>query len=148
MTEKVGFLLDVNVLVAAAWPAHEAHARVQRWLSVHAHSCWATCPLTEAAFVRILSNPSFSPNALSPRDALALLHTNLAHPAHRFWADEIGLLQAVKSLAPQLNGHQQVTDAYLLGLAVHKGGKLATMDKSITLLLPENSRSSDFVAVI
>jgi uncharacterized protein len=148
MTDKTGFLLDVNVLIAASWPAHVAFSKVQKWLSIHAHSGWATCPLTQAAFVRILSNPSFSPNALSPREALALLQTNLAHPAHRFWADEIGLLQAVNSLAPQLDGHQQVTDAYLLGLAMHKGGKLATMDKSIIGLLPENARQSDFVAVI
>lgn len=148
MTAQAGFLLDVNVLIAAAWPSHNASERVQKWLSIHALSGWATCPLTEAAFVRILSNPSFSPHAVSPQDALALLQSNLAHPAHRFWPGDIGLLEAVKPLAPQLVGHQQFTDAYLLGLAMHKGGKLATMDKSIIDLLPGRAKQNDFISLI
>jgi uncharacterized protein len=70
---KAGFLLDVNVLIAMAWPTHRAHERVQEWLAHNAREGWATCPLTQTAFVRILSNPAFSPNALTPADALALL---------------------------------------------------------------------------
>jgi predicted nucleic acid-binding protein len=66
---KAGFLLDVNVLIATAWPTHRAHASVQRWLSRRAREGWATCPLTQTAIVRILSNPAFSPNALTPGDA-------------------------------------------------------------------------------
>jgi toxin-antitoxin system PIN domain toxin len=148
MTEKAGFLFDVNVLIAMAWPTHDGHKKVQQWFSTHAPSGWATCPITQSAFVRILSNPSFSPNALSPRDALALLQTNLAHSEHRFWPDEIGLVQALKPLAPQLEGHQQVTDAYLLGLAMHKEGKFVTMDKSVVRLLPEKVPPSRFIEVI
>lgn len=148
MTAKAGFLLDVNVLIAMAWPAHDAHAKVQRWLSTHALSGWATCPITQIAFVRILSNPSFSPNALSSREALALLQTNLAHPAHRLWPDEMGLLQAANALSPRIAGHQQVTDAYLLGLAMHRGGKLATMDKSLVRLLPGKGQQAEFVELL
>lgn len=148
MTVAAGFLLDVNVLVALAWPAHDAHAKVHAWLSIHAPSGWATCPLTQSAFVRILSNPAFSPNSLSPRDALALLQTNLSHPAHQFWPDELSLVQALSSLASQLNGHQQITDAYLLGLAMHRAGKLATLDKSIVSLLPEKTAQIRFIELI
>ena len=143
-----GFLLDVNVLIAMAWPAHDSHDKIQAWLSLHATSGWATCPITQAAFVRILSNPSFSRNSLSPRDALALLQTNLSHSAHQFWPDELSLVQALSSLAPQLDGHQQVTDAYLLGLAMHRAGKLATMDKSIFRLLPEKTAQNHFIELI
>jgi toxin-antitoxin system PIN domain toxin len=148
MTAPAIFLLDVNVLVAMAWPAHDSHSKVQAWLSIHAPSGWATCPLTQCAFVRILSNPAFSPSSLSPRDALALLQTNLSHSAHQFWPDELGLVQALSSLASQLEGHQQVTDAYLLGLAMHRAGKLATMDKSIVRLLPEKASQTRFIELI
>jgi predicted nucleic acid-binding protein len=32
-----------------------------------------------------------------------------------------------------------VSDAYLLGLAIHKKGKLATMDQAVLALLPSHS---------
>ena len=145
---KAGFLLDVNVLIAMAWPTHRAHEKAQEWLARHAREGWATCPLTQIGFVRILSNPAFSPNALTPAHALALLHANIGHPAHRFWADEISFIHALESLNPRLAGHQQVTDAYLLGLAIRKKGKLATMDRAVLALLPEKSRERDFVELI
>jgi toxin-antitoxin system PIN domain toxin len=145
---KAGFLLDVNVLIAMAWPTHRAHEKVLEWLARHAREGWATCPMTETGFVRILSNPAFSPNALSPAHALALLQANLGHPAHRFWADELSANRAFERCNPRLAGHQQVTDAYLLGLAIYKKGKLATMDRAVLVLLPEKSREHDFVELI
>lgn len=143
-----GYLLDVNVLVAMAWPAHQAHHRVQQWLARHAREGWATCPLTEGAFVRILSNPAFSPNALTVADALALLEANLNHPAHCFWEDDISLIQAVEAFVGRLTGHQQIADAYLLGLAIHKKGKLATMDRAVLALLLEGSAARERVVLI
>ena len=145
---KGGYLLDVNVLVAMAWPTHQAHTRVQQWLARHAREGWATCPLTESAFVRILSNPAFSPNALTVADALALLQANLRHPAHRFWEDDISLLQALEPFADRVTGHQQISDAYLLGLAIHKKGKLATMDRAVLELLRERESEEKRVVLI
>jgi uncharacterized protein len=145
---KTGFLLDVNVFIAMAWPTHRAHEKVQEWLARHARDGWATCPLTQTGFVRILSNPAFSPNALTPAHALALLQANLGHPAHRFWADDITFIKALELLNPRLAGHQQTTDAYLLGLAIHRKGTLATMDRAVLALLPEKSRERDFVELI
>lgn len=145
---KAGFLLDVNVLIAMAWPTHRDHEKVQEWLAHHAREGWATCPLTQTGFVRILSNPAFSANALTPMDALTLLRANLAHPAHRFWADEISLVDSLQPLAQKLAGHQQVTDVYLLGLAMHKKGKLVTRDRGVRTLLPEKSPERDFVVLI
>ncbi len=145
---KAGFLLDVNVLIAMAWPTHGYHQKVHEWLARHARDGWATCPLTQISFVRILSNPAFSANALTPTDALTLLQANLAHPAHRFWADEFSMIDSLKPFAQKLAGHQQVTDAYLLGLAIHKRGKLATMDRAVRTLLPDKSPERDFVVLI
>ena len=107
----MGFLLDVNVLIAVAWPTHVAHQKVQQWMVRHAAEGWATCPFTETAFVRILSNPAFSPNAVTPADALTLLAANLSHPAHRFWEDNASFLQAVEPFSERFSGHQQVSDA-------------------------------------
>jgi len=104
--------------------------------------------MTQTGFVRILSNPAFSPNALNPAHAFALLHANLSHPAHRFWADEISFIQALEAFHPRLAGHQQVTDAYLLGLAMHKKSKLATMDRAVLALLPEKSADRGFIELI
>lgn len=141
-------LLDVNVLVALLWPTHEGHQRAQGWFAQNANSGWATCPLTQAAFVRIVSNPGFSKDAVSPAEAVNLLAANVKHPGHQFWADEIDLVSAVWPFLARLRGHQQVTDAYLLGLARHKRGKLGTMDKTITELLPDKSMEGNLVAVI
>lgn len=145
---NAAFLLDVNVLVAMAWPHHAAHEKVQAWLSQHAHEGWATCPLTQTAFIRILSNPSVSSYALTPRDALDLLQANVGHHAHRFWADDLSVVEALEPLTARLAGHQQVTDAYLLGLAIHKKGKLATMDRAVSALLAEKRREREFIELI
>ncbi len=141
-------LLDVNVLIAAAWPTHPAHGKAQHWLATHAQEGWATCPLTQLAFVRILSNPAFSLNALRPNDALDLLRANLAHPAHHFWSDEIPLATALEPLAATLTGHKQLTDAYLLGLAILRKGRLVTLDQTVASLLRDKSEQQHFVVVI
>src|SRR5262245_3727224 len=112
------------------WPAHEAHAKVQHWLSKRGAERWASCPMTQAAFVRIVSNPAFSPNALTPANALALLRANLQHPDHEFWGDEIRFTEAVDLAQVKPVRHQQITDAYLLGLAVHRKGKFVTLDRN------------------
>jgi toxin-antitoxin system PIN domain toxin len=142
------FLLDVNVLIALAWPGHEAHERVQVWFARNASAGWATCPFTQSAFVRILSNPAFSPHAVSPQDALRGLTISLKHPAHIFWPADVGFGDAVRPFQNRLVGYKQVTDAYLLGLALLKRGKLATLDESLGTLLAPESREGDRVVVI
>jgi len=102
--------------------------------------------MTQTGFVRVLSNPAFSPNALTPAHALALLLANLGHPAHRFWADDLSFIQALELFNPRLAG--QVTDAYLLGLAMHRKGKLATMDRAVLTLLPEKSAERAFIELV
>lgn len=141
-------LLDVNVLIALLWPAHESHQRAQNWFARSGSAGWATCPFTQAAFVRIVSNPAFSRDAVTPMEAVNLLAANVRHQAHQFWADEIDFVTAVWPLTARLKGHQQVTDAYLLGLAKHKKGKLATMDRTVTELLPDKSMEANWVVVI
>jgi predicted nucleic acid-binding protein len=79
---------------------------------------------------------------------MKLLGANLNHPSHRFWADEISFVQAAQPFAQRLAGHQQVTDAYLLGLAIHKRGILATMDRALLAWLPEKRSPNNYIEVI
>lgn len=81
-------------------------------------------------------------------DAILLLRANLRHPAHRFWEDDISFVQAVEPFRERLVGHQQVSDAYLLGLAIHRKGKLATLDRTVLTLLPERSSERERVVII
>jgi uncharacterized protein len=123
-------LLDVNVLIALSWPEHVSHGVALRWFSRNAHRGWATCPITQTGFVRILSNPGFSQNALTPQQALAILENNIAHPDHRFWPDDLSPVQAL-SPTKGITGHRQITDAYLLTLAAHHRGTVATLDRAL-----------------
>jgi len=134
-----GYLLDANVLIALAWPEHSGHERAGRWFARHGPGGWATCPMTEAAMVRVLSNPAFSPRALSLRDALLVLKRNLKLPGHHFWSDSISLSEAMERMPAALTNHQQLTDAYLVALAIHNRGKLATLDRGIPKLAPAGS---------
>lgn len=128
------YLLDTNLLIALLWPSHERHAAAVKWFARHRGRGWATCPFTQAGFVRIVSNPAFSRDAVRPRDATHVLLANTAAKDHVFWSDDLPLVDAVRFAGLRLMGHQQVTDAYLLGLAIHHGGMLATLDKRVSAL--------------
>jgi hypothetical protein len=105
-----------------------------RWFADGIEASWATCSLTQIGFVRILSNPAFSRDALSPIEATALLASNLRHRGHQYWNDSLQLPAAVRGLEARLQGHRQVTDAYLLALAHRNKGFLATFDRGAGLL--------------
>ena len=85
---------------------------------------------------------------MTPQEAGKLLGANQKHPSHLFWADEVSFVEAVEPFRERLLGHHQVSDAYLLGLVMHKRGKLATMNRAVLALLPEGSPERGNVAVI
>jgi toxin-antitoxin system PIN domain toxin len=121
-------LLDVDLLLALAWPSHQHHLAAHRWFSRSSRNGWATCSLTELAFVRLSSNPAFTKDAVSPGDALRLLARICKLPGHRRW-DELPAVAGLASFA--LIGHQRVNDAYLVLVARRRGGVLATFDTRI-----------------
>ena len=126
-------LLDVNVLVALGWPSHKHHAPAHRWFSSIAAGGWATCPLTQCAFVRISTNPKAVGAALTPAQAVAAIARMTAHQHHIFWADDLPVASTYFPAAA-LQGHQQITDAYLLALCASRGGHLATFDAAISAI--------------
>jgi toxin-antitoxin system PIN domain toxin len=127
-------LLDLNILTALLWPTHEHHEAAHRWFGARANARWATCPLTQLGFVRIVSNPAFSRDALTPAEAIALLAENLRHPAHEFWTESLQVPAAIRGMEPGLHGYRQLTDAYLLAVAGRRKGVLATFDRGLRTL--------------
>ena len=141
-------LLDTNVLIALLWPSHAQHELAVRWFGRHRSKGWATCPLTEAGFVRIVSNPAFSRDAVTPREAASLLAANTVASDHAFWPDELPFADAAAFAGVRLVGHQQATDAYLLGLAIRRGGMLATLDGRIAALTEAKSAERKALEVL
>ena len=138
-------LLDANLLIALAWPQHMHHAKAHEWFHVVGRKAWATCPLTQVAFVRISSNTKIIADAVSPRDALEVLKKIVEVPGHHFWPDTIAPADAKIFTSAAFVGHRQVTDAYLLALAQYRKGKLATFDNGIAELIQLNRERGRYI---
>jgi toxin-antitoxin system PIN domain toxin len=123
-------LLDANVLIALGDANHPHRVAALKFFEKSATlDGWATCPLTENAFIRILGSSSY-PNGLgSTAEARRLLDALRAAPGHQFWPDDVSLSDT--RLFPSFPSSKHLTDLYLLGLAVKHGGRLATFDTSI-----------------
>ena len=140
----MSFLLDANALIALGWPPYEHHERMLQWFERHASAGWATTAFTQAAFMRVLLQPSFpSPHPLAVSDVACLLLRNTAHSKHRLLATNFGFEQVLGCCTGGLVGHRQITDAYLLTTAVLHAVELVTFDSGIAQLLataPERER--------
>lgn len=133
-------LLDVNVLIALAYPPHVAHQKMSHWYDTEGVKAWASCPLTQTGFIRIVSNPAFSATSPDVSEAVALLASLIQSSRHQFWPDELPMTAAADMFGAKLVGHQQVTDAYLLALAISKRGQLVTLARSLkTLAGPQHA---------
>jgi uncharacterized protein len=126
-------LLDVNLWVALFDDAHthsvEANALIER-----PRTKIASCPLVENGVVRVLNLPGYGnrgPLGLARvRDQLRNACTSMDH---EFWPDDVSIADPALFNFDRIHGHNQITDAYLLALAVHHGGTLVTFDRAITL---------------
>lgn len=123
------YLLDINLLLALSDPMHIHHPLAHRWFAEKGQHAWATCPLTENGFIRIASHPNYPNRPGDVTAVLAIFRQLCGAPGHRFWPEDTSILQILEPDA--LITHAQITDVYLLGLAVHKRGKLATLDQRI-----------------
>ncbi len=125
-------LLDVNVLIALLDADHASHEAAMRWLARHIVSGWASCPITQNGCIRIMSHPRYA-SPVSPALVIERLAEACAGAAHEFWPDEITLLDPATVDRSRLHGAAQITDSYLLALAVRRGGRLVTFDRGIAL---------------
>lgn len=132
MTAGRRALLDVNVLLALLDADHTDHAAARHWLKHEIDHGWASCAITQNGFVRIISQPRY-PSPVPPSLALARLAGATADEHHAFWPCDVSLLDPVVVEASHIHGPKQVTDLYLLALAVAHEGRLVTFDRNIPL---------------
>ena len=135
-------LPDVNVLVALAWPNHVHHGAARSWFAEVGSAGWATCPLTEAGFVRVSCNPAAVKQAVTTADAIAQLDRMRRRGAHSFWAMDRSITSLPAGILARIQGYRQITDAVLLALAVQYRGQLATLDGGIADLLAQKEFGS------
>ena len=124
-------LLDVNVLIALFDPDHVHHETAHDWFADHKDDGWATCPVTECGFTRVVTNPAYGSPPPRVRDIVDRFRTFQQIAGHRFWPDAVSLTDTSLFNPEFIRGHRQVTDVYLLGLAKRSGGRLATFDRTI-----------------
>jgi toxin-antitoxin system PIN domain toxin len=134
----LAYLLDVNVLVALSWPPHEGHAAAQRWFQKHRAEGWVSCPITQAGLLRLLANPAVTGDQAGMETAQLLLRTAVEQPEHSFIPDGLPVATALEAIPVALHGHRQVTDAYLLALAMAHQLRLATLDRGLMAWLPRS----------
>lgn len=124
-------LLDVNLLVALFYPDHIHHEPAHDWFADHRAEGWATCPVTESGFVRILAGPGYGGPPHRVTELIGRLRKFCASGHHEFWSDTLSLRDDTIFDPRFLAGHRQITDVYLLGLAKSRRGRLATFDRTI-----------------
>jgi toxin-antitoxin system PIN domain toxin len=122
------FLLDVNVLIGLTEPEHPHHETVTKWFESPGLD-WGLCAFSEAGFLRVSTNPKAGFHTVQ-ESTLVLAALN-RRPGYRFWPLTTGWADLAAPFGERVFGHQQITDAYLLGLAVKENGILVTLDKAI-----------------
>ena len=123
-------LLDINVLIALFDADHSSHQPAMNWFLKHAREGWASCPITQNGCIRIMSNPGY-PNPLPVQLVIERLSEAVHQDIHEFWPDDVSLLEPDVVDPTRVHGPRQLTDIYLLALAIQHGGRLVTFDSGI-----------------
>ena len=125
-------LLDVNVLIALHDREHVHHERAAQWLEANIEHGWASCPLTQNGCLRVMSQSGYS-NPLPLAVLSGMLQRSTGTTFHQMWSDDISILDAKRFNHSNIHSPKQLTDLYLLGLAVKHKGRLASFDQRIPL---------------
>jgi len=126
-------LLDLNVLISLTDSEHRHHQKARNWFASSPKQDWAICPFTEAGFLRVTTNPAFAP-ARTLEQAIAILQALQRYPGYRYCPVDKNWVALTAPFASRIHGHQQVTDAYLLGIAIEEKRVLVTFDKKFQYL--------------
>jgi len=139
-------LLDVNMLIALLDAEHVHHELARRWLRQNIQSGWATCPITQNGCVRIMAQPKYS-NQLPAALVAERLQDATRTDQHEFWADDISLIDTAFVDWSQLIGPRQITDVYLLALAVAHHGRFVTFDARIPVSAVSNASDHHLLVI-
>jgi len=137
------YLLDVNILLILHDPLHQHYKLVSGWFAKPSGRPFATCPITQSGMMRLLVQGVAGLDPFDMQEARDALLNFTQMPGHVYWPDDPSYLDATRTLFARMQGHRQITDAYLLGLAIHNKGKLATLDRGIRQLA-----GSEFAACV
>jgi toxin-antitoxin system PIN domain toxin len=137
-------LLNVNVLVALLDADHASHDSAISWFAKLAREGWASCPITQNGCIRIMSSPAY-PNPLPVQAIIEHLADACHQDIHEFWADEVSVLDSDVVDSSRIHGPRQLTDIYLLALAVQHKGRLVTFDTGIPLAAVRNATTQRLV---
>lgn len=135
-------LLDLNVLIALMESEHRHYRKAQEWFNATGRADWGICPLTEAGFVRVTTNPQYRPVPRTIGQARAALQRLKEYPGYSYWAIDASWETLTEPLAARISGHQQVTDAYLLGMAIQRNGVFVTFDGAVEFLAGDAFRKN------
>lgn len=139
-------LLDINVLIALSDPSHPHHDAAHAWFAAEANHGWASCVLTVNGFVRVISNPNYD-LGIRMVDAVRSLESFCAGTNHEYWATGVSLLDETLFRIEYVAGPRQITDVYLLGLAVRNRGRFATFDRTVPLKAVMGATAENLVVI-
>ena len=139
-------LLDVNVLIALLDADHTSHGAAFGWFAPTAAHGWASCPVTQNGCVRIMSHPGYPSAPVVSEIAQRLRHAT-AERVHEFWPDDVSLLDDQLIDTTRIHGPRQLTDVYLLALAVSRSGVLVTFDRSIAISAVKNATTASVIVL-
>jgi uncharacterized protein len=132
-------LPDVNVWIALLDEAHVFHAQALQFFE-RSKLRIATTPLVENGVIRVLNLPGYSRLGPAGFDNVSRkLAEVCAAVDHEFWPGRVSLCSPGTVVWPRVMGHNQITDVYLLALAVAHGGCLATLDHGVSLATVEGA---------
>ena len=139
-------LLDVNVLIALHDREHVHHVPAAQWLASNIAAGWASCPLTQNGCLRVMSQTGYShPQPLGVLASMLRVSTETIH--HVLWPDDISILDSTRFNHAHIHSQRQLTDLYLLGLAVKNRGRLVSFDLRIPLSAVKGAGRSHLVAL-
>jgi hypothetical protein len=139
-------LLDVNVLIALLDADHTLHGGAMAWFEANAGLGWASCPITENGCVRIMSHPGY-PHPLPVRAVVERLADACADRHHEFWPDDLSLTDRRVADSTRIHGPRQITDVYLLALAVRHSGRFVTFDAGVTRAAIVGAEPSQLIVI-
>jgi toxin-antitoxin system PIN domain toxin len=139
-------LLDTSVLISLLDANHIHHRLTAKWLQTHGQAGWASCPITLNGCIRILSQPSY-PNRLPMQTVVEGLRQAMQNPLHEFWADDVNPATTAAIDWAYTVRPVQLTDVYLLALAVAHDARFVTQDQGIALACVPQARGEQLVVL-
>ncbi|MEP7067676.1 MAG: TA system VapC family ribonuclease toxin [Usitatibacter sp.] len=138
--------MDVNVLIALFDADHSLHSQAIGWFDENGKAGWASCPLTQNGCIRIMSQPGY-PNSLPVNAVAERLRAAVSHSQHEFWGDDVSALDKELIDFTRVHGPKQLTDVYLLALAVSRGGRLVTFDRSLPISAAIKAQKKNLIVI-